>query len=79
MTSTMESKETVFAETPNIPIKINVPIKDTGTAIAGISVARHVPKDRNTVSRTRTNASKIVWTTSLTVDSINRVVSKTIT
>ena len=60
ITSTMDSKEIVFAEMPNGAIKMNVPIKDTGTATAGIKVARHVPKDRKTVSNTRTNASKIV-------------------
>ena len=46
ITRTMDNREIVFAEMPNGAMKMNVPISETGTAIAGINVARHVPKDR---------------------------------
>ena len=38
---------------PNNCIKANVPIKDTGTAIAGIKVERQSPKNKNTTKPTK--------------------------
>ena len=38
----------------------NVPMRDTGTASVGISVERQSPRNTNTTSATRTNASNKV-------------------
>ncbi|MNL42748.1 hypothetical protein D3C87_1652250 [compost metagenome] len=48
---------------PNTDIKANVPINDTGTAIAGIRVDRQSPKKRNTTIPTSTKASSSVGMT----------------
>ena len=45
---------------PNISMKKNVPINDTGTANVGISVLRTSPRNRKTTSDTRMNASNSV-------------------
>ena len=43
---------------------MNVPIKLTGTASVGMSVARTLPRKRNTTSTTRMKASTSVFCTS---------------
>ena len=48
---------------PNNCIKKNVPISDTGTAIAGINVERQSAKNKNTTSDTSKNASSKVCST----------------
>ena len=52
---------------------MNVPIRLTGTASVGISVARTLPRNRKTTSTTRTNASISVFCTSWIV-SVTKVV-----
>ena len=47
----------------------------TGTAIAGIKVARNEPRNRNTTMTTRTNAISSVISTSWIVSKTNVVVS----
>ena len=73
--STSASSETVLAEKPIASITAKVPISATGTAISGISVARKLPRNRNTTMTTRTNASISVWTTSSMLCLTNAVVS----
>ena len=62
--STSASSETMFKEKPSASITAKVPIRDTGTAISGISVARRLPRNRKTTITTRTKASTRVWITS---------------
>src|SRR6516162_6052804 len=62
--STIASSETVLAEYPTALSAMNVPIRLTGTARVGISVARRLPRNRNTTSTTRMKASISVFLTS---------------
>ena len=50
----------IFKEKPNINIKPNVPIKEIGTAINGITVALQLCNERKTTSITSNNASNNV-------------------
>ena len=62
-------------EYPKTFRKKNVPIIDTGTAIAGIKVERKSCKKRNTTKNTSTNASKSVVIT-FSIDAFkNKLVS----
>ena len=58
--STSASSETVLALKPSASMTAKVPISETGTAMIGISVVRSLPRNRNTTSATRTNASTSV-------------------
>ena len=73
--STRASSEMVLAENPSASMTAKVPISDTGTAIVGISVARHCPRNRKTTATTSTKASISVWMTSSMVEVTNTVVS----
>src|SRR5512139_879842 len=70
MANTSPSSETLLSENPNAAITAKVPIKDTGTSIIGISVARQSWRKTSTTMNTRTKASNRVlytsWTDSLT-------------
>ena len=61
--STKANKVSILIEKPSICIKKNVPINDTGTAIAGISVDRKSCKKRYTTTNTKINASSKVLST----------------
>ena len=61
---TRASSETMLSEKPSASMTAKVPISDTGTAISGISVARKLPRNRNTTITTRMKASIRVWITS---------------
>ena len=50
-------------ERPNISMKKNVPISETGTARVGIRVDRQSPRNRKTTRATNTKASNRVWST----------------
>ena len=71
MASTSASSETVLAEKPSASSTAKVPISDTGTAMIGMSVARQLPRNRNTTITTSTKASISVWTTSSMVSVTN--------
>ena len=49
---------------------------DTGTATSGISVVRHLPRNRNTTTATRAIAAMSVRMTSLMVSVTNTVESQ---
>jgi len=51
-------------ENPSGTNAANVPTSDTGTASMGMSVARKLPRKRNTTSSTRMMASRSACTTS---------------
>ena len=53
----------------------NVPIRLTGTAMVGITVARRLPRNRNTTITTRMNASVSVRSTSWMVSDTKVVLS----
>ena len=53
-----------------------VPMIDTGTATSGISVVRHLPRNKNTTTATRTIAVTSVRITSLIVSVTNTVESQ---
>ena len=57
MASTSASSDTVLAEYPSTSSTAKVPIRLTGTAMIGISVARRLPRNTNTTTATSTNAS----------------------
>ena len=73
--STIASSDTVLAEKPSADMPANAPIRLTGTAMVGMMVARMLPRNRNTTSTTRTNASKMVLSTSCTVSRTKSVLS----
>ena len=73
--STMANSVRVLIEKPTIHRPAKVPIRDTGTAIIGMMVARTVCRNTKTTSTTRMAASKMVLTTSLMDASTKRVVS----
>ena len=64
MAKTRANSVIKLIEKPNNCIKKNVPIRDTGTAIAGINVERKSPKKINTISATNKKASTNVRNTS---------------
>ncbi len=53
-----------------------VPTIDTGTATSGISVVRHLPRNKNTTTATRTIAAPSVRITSLIVSVTKTVESQ---
>ena len=53
----------MLMEKPNICMKKKVPIKETGTAMAGISVERKSCKKRYTTTNTNKKASNKVFNT----------------
>ena len=57
MASTSANKVIRFILIPNAFIKINAPIKETGTARIGMIVERQSPKKINTTKATSKNAS----------------------
>ena len=76
MASTSANRVSVLIENPTSHRPAKAPIRDTGTAIIGISVARQVCRNRNTTPSTSSAASKMVIVTSLIEASTKRVVSK---
>ena len=60
MANTSPNSDNVLMENPNSGKIANVPMRDTGTAIKGISAARQPCKKTNTTSITRTSASQNV-------------------
>ncbi|MNX60923.1 hypothetical protein D3C86_918420 [compost metagenome] len=57
MAKTKANKVIRLRVMPKNCINTNVPIRDTGTAIAGITVERQSPRNRNTTNPTRIKAS----------------------
>ena len=53
-----------------------MPTIDTGTATSGISVVRHLPRNKNTTTPTSTTAMPSVRITSLIVSVTNTVESQ---
>ena len=78
MASTRPKSVMELIENPNICMPKNVPMMDTGTASAGMSVARQLCRKMNTTRNTSTIASTSVCTTSSMEASTNGVVSYTI-
>ena len=75
MAKTRANKVNKFMEYPNRFKKKNVPIMDTGTAMAGISVERKSCKKTNTTKNTNRKASINVIIT-LSIDAVrNKLVS----
>ncbi len=62
--STMASNEIVLAEKPTAKSTAKVPITLTGTAIAGMTVARRLPRNTKTTITTSTKAINSVISTS---------------
>jgi hypothetical protein len=62
--STRASRETVLAEKPSTSSTAMVPMMLTGTATAGMMVARRLPRKTKTTRTTRTKASTSVFITS---------------
>ncbi len=62
--STKANKVRVLMVKPSVLNKINVPIKETGIANNGISVARQFCRKRSTTMTTNNNAINNVFTTS---------------
>ena len=62
--NTIANKVNVLIVNPKIAKEINVPKRDTGTAIMGINVERQFCKNRNTIMATMHNASIKVFLTS---------------
>ena len=58
--STRAKSDSVLIEKPSSGKNANVPIRDTGTAISGISVARQFWRNRNTTTITSSVASAMV-------------------
>ena len=61
---TIAKSVSVFIEKPKRYKPANVPIRDIGTAMIGIKVARQFCKNKNTTSTTRSIASPNVLNTS---------------
>ena len=78
MASTIASSDTVLAEYPMASSTAKAPIRLTGTATAGMIVARRLPRNRKTTTTTRAKASASVVSTSRIVSPTNTVESKTI-
>ena len=75
MASTTPNIVSTLIEKPNASITANVPSSTTGTAIAGISVARRFCRKIYITRKTSTNASISVLTTSSIDRRMNGVVS----
>ena len=73
--NTIASSETVLAEYPSSSSTANAPITLTGTAIAGIRVARRLPRNRKTTMTTSPKAMTSVISTSWIVSRTKVVVS----
>ncbi|OPZ80722.1 MAG: hypothetical protein BWY76_03271 [bacterium ADurb.Bin429] len=78
MESTSPNSVRVLMEKPSISKAAKVPMRDTGTASMGMSVARTVPRNRNTTSKTSRMASNSVRRTSVT-DSFTKSVESMVT
>ena len=76
MAITMAKSVRVLMPKPKSQRPANVPIRETGTAIIGINVARQLPRKRKTTRTTRMPASKSVCSTSRMEAATKRVVSK---
>ena len=57
----------MLIEKPNIHMKMNAPISDTGMVTIGTNVARKLRRNTKMTRTTRTIASMIVWKT-LSID-----------
>ena len=76
MATTSASMEMVFADMPMASMMAKAPMRLTGTATAGMIVARTLPpRNRNTTSTTSRKASAMVWTTSCSVSFTKSLVS----
>ena len=73
--STIANRVSVLMEKPNRNRPAKAPIRDTGTAMNGISAARQLCRNTNTTISTSAAASSSVWMTSLIDASTTRVVS----
>ena len=60
MESTSAKSVIMLMVSPNACMAMNEPTSDTGTAMAGISVERQSPRNRNTTNATRIKASRRV-------------------
>src|SRR5580693_4902912 len=69
--STIASNDTVLTEYPTTSSTAKVPMTLTGTAIAGIIVARRLPRKKNTTITTSVKAIANVISTSRTVARMN--------
>ena len=58
--STRPNSDSMFSVKPNACITAHVPISETGMAMTGMSVARHVLRNRSTTSTTSAVASRMV-------------------
>ncbi len=76
MASTRPKRERVLIEKPRKGKKAKVPIRDTGTAIRGMRVARQFWRNRNTTRMTRIMASPRVVAISLMPSVTGKVVSR---
>ena len=75
MASTRPNSVIELIENPNICMPKKVPMMETGTASAGMRVARQLCRKMNTTRNTRTIASTSVCSTSSIEASTNGVVS----
>ncbi len=71
--STSPNNVRLLSVKPNIAIRKNVPISDTGIATSGMTAARQVCRNRMTTSTTRRIASRMVSCTALTDSWMNWV------
>ena len=71
--STRPNRLRLFSVKPNIDMKKNVPISDTGIATMGITAARQVCRKMMMTSTTSSTASRIVSITALTDWRMNSV------
>jgi hypothetical protein len=62
MASTRPNMERVFTEKPRRGKKMKVPMRETGTVMRGMMVARRFCRKMKTTSVTRITASTNVWT-----------------
>lgn len=69
----------MLSENPNMSMMPNVPMRDMGTAIMGMTVARQFCSDRNTTMMTMMSASKNVRYTWCMESDIYSVMSKGMT
>ena len=74
--STSANSVRVLMENPSARKAEKAPIRDTGTASIGMSVARQLSRKMKTTSSTSNPASSSVFTTSRTDSETKRVVSK---
>ena len=71
--STSPNNDSALIEKPNISIRPNVPMMDTGTASNGMIDARHVCRNRITTSTTSATASSSVCVTASMLERTNCV------